>query len=247
MTKISQTTSIPKRTLVIYRLSRNWMLAFSLVFGLFVGAPFLAPIFMRLGWDAAGKAIYFVYSFLCHQLPQRSFFMFGSESMYSLSEIQSVWQNTINPLALRQFIGNTNIGWKVAWSDRMVSMYTSLLFFAWMWYPLRKKIKTLPWWSFLLFLIPMGVDGITHMISDFSGIGQGFRDSNAWLAVLTRNIYSTTFYAGDAIGSFNFWMRLITGILFGLGIVWFGFPYLEEAFVGTAELFETKFRLLDHQ
>jgi hypothetical protein len=25
-------------------------------------------------------------------------------------------------------------------------------------------------------------------------------------------------------------MRLITGVLFGLGIVWFGYPYLDAAF-----------------
>lgn len=79
--------------------------------------------------------------------------------MVSLHEIQYAWQNTINPLVLRQFIGNSEMGWKVAWSDRMVFMYTSILLFAWIWYPLRKKIKPLPWWGFLLFLVPMGVDG----------------------------------------------------------------------------------------
>ncbi len=80
------------------------------------------------------------------------------------------------------------------------------------------------------------------MISDFYGIGQGFRDSNSWLAILTNNICPATFYAGDALGSFNSWMRLITGIPFGLGIVWFGFPFVEEAFNDTARLLETKFR-----
>jgi len=31
---------------------------------------------MNIGWDKAGKAIYFIYSFFCHQLPERSFFLF---------------------------------------------------------------------------------------------------------------------------------------------------------------------------
>jgi uncharacterized membrane protein len=226
---------------VIYRLSRKWMLIFSLLFGLFVGAPFMAPIFMQLGWIGVGKTTYSIYSFLCHQFPQRSYFLFGDKAMFSLGEIQSVWQNTINPLVLRQFIGNAEMGWKVAWSDRMVSMYTSILFFAWIWYPLRKKLKTMPWWIFLLLLVPMGIDGITHMISDIFGIGQGFRDSNAWLATLTNNSYPATFYAGDALGSFNSWMRLITGVIFGLGIVWFGFPYVDEAFSSTAKIIKDKF------
>lgn len=110
-----------------------------------------------------------------------------------------------------------------------------------MWYPLRRKLKPLPWWGFLLFLVPMGIDGVTHMISDFYGIGQGFRYHNAWLAKLTNNSFAPTFYAGDALGSFNSWMRLITGLLFGVGIVWFGFPYLEKVFQETAQTLVTKF------
>ena len=46
----------------------------------------------------------FLHSFFCHQLPERSFFLFGEKSMYSLREIQSAWQDTLNPMILRQFI-----------------------------------------------------------------------------------------------------------------------------------------------
>ena len=77
----------------------------------------------------------------------------------------------------------------------------------------------------------MALDGGTHAISDFtSGIGLGFRDSNTWLAVLTQHVFPTSFYAGDAWGSFNSIMRIATGVLFGLGVVWFAYPYLDEAF-----------------
>lgn len=209
--------------------SRRWLLIFSLFCGLFVGLPFLAPVFMKLGWDAPGRVIYFIYTFLCHQLPQRSFFLFGPRGMYDLSTIQAAWENTLNPLVLRQFIGSPEMGWKVAWSDRMVSMYTSILFFGWMWYPLRKRIKALSLWGLLLFALPIFLDGSSHFVSDFSGIGQGFRDTNAWLAALTNNAFTPGFYSGDALGSFNSWMRLLTGVLFGLGIVWYGFPYVAEA------------------
>jgi hypothetical protein len=44
---------------------------------------------------------------------------------------------------------------------------------------------------------------------------------------VTRKEPHITFYAGDALGSFNSWMRLITGLLGGLGIAWFAFPHLE--------------------
>lgn len=73
------------------------------------------------------------------------------------------------------------------------------------------------------------------MISDFAGIGQGFRDHNVWLAEITNYRFSPAFYAGDGIGSFNSWMRLISGVSFGIGVVLFGFPYLDEIFESNLE------------
>lgn len=207
-------------------IGEHWFAAFLLFYGLWVFIPFLAPVFMHLGWDGAGKAVYFIYSFFCHQLPERSFFFFGQKPMYSLDEIQSAWQHTNNPLILRQFIGNDAMGWKVAWSDRMISFYTSVWAFALLWYPLRRKVKPLSWWGFILLLLPIALDGGTHFLSDFAGIGNGFRDTNMWLVVLTSNSLPATFYASDALGSFNSLMRLLTGPLAGLAIVWLAFPYL---------------------
>ena len=217
-------------------LTRHWFEAFLVVYGLWVFLPFLAPVFMHVGWIGAGRAIYFIYSFFCHQLPERSFFFFGQKTMYSLSEIQAVWQDTANPLILRKFIGNEAMGWKVAWSDRMISFYTGVWLFAVIWYPLRRKIKPLSWWGIILLLLPLAIDGGTHAFSDFAGIGQGFRDTNQWLAILTNNAFPATFYAGDALGSFNSWMRLITGLLAGLGIVWLVFPYIFQTQALNQEL-----------
>jgi uncharacterized membrane protein len=185
---------------------------------------------MHLGWDAPGKAIYWIYSWFCHQFPQRSFFLFGSQFTYSLAEVQKAWQNTSDPLLLRQFIGNSALGWKVAWSDRMVSMYLSTLVFGIWWWPIRRKIKPLPWWGVVLFLLPMAVDGVSHFFSDLPGLGVGFRSSNAWLAALTQQAFPASFYVGEAWGSFNSLARLATGVFFGVGVVWFGFPYMDMAF-----------------
>ena len=222
-------THRPTSLLFSQWLARHWLEAFLVIYGLWVFTPFFAPVFMQIGWAGAGKAIYFVYSFFCHQFPERSFFLFGEKTMYSLNEIQAVWQDTINPLILRKFIGNETMGWKIAWSDRMISFYTSVWVFAVLWYPFRRKIKPLSLWGFVLLLIPITLDGGTHTISDLTGIGQGFRDTNQWLAMLTNNVFSATFYAGDALSSFNSAMRLITGLLAGLAIVWLAFPYIFQA------------------
>lgn len=228
---------------LIYQMSRHWILLFSLGMGSYVGLPWLAPILMRLGWTDAGNVIYAVYSTQCHQMPQRSFFVFGPEGMYSLAQIQAAWTNTTNPMILRQFVGNAQMGWKVAWSDRMVSMYSSLLPFAWLWSKLRGRRRPLPWWGVLVCLLPMALDGGTHAISDvLGGIGGGFRDSNAWLAALTHNTWPASFYAGDALGSFNSTMRLMTGVFFAFAVVWFVFPYLQTSMDDVAHKLEYKFQ-----
>lgn len=227
-------------TRFFYQISLHWLAAFGIILGLYVGLPFLAPVFMHLGLNTAGQVIYAIYSTQCHQLPERSFFLFGPQVMYPLSNIQAVFQQTFDPLILRQFIGNPEFGWKVAWSDRMVSMYTSILVFGLIWGAMRRRIKPLPWWGFFLFLLPLALDGGTHFISDLAGIAHGFRDSNAWLAALTHNAFPARFYSGDALGSFNSWMRLLSGVLFGMGVVWFSFPYLEESFAELTRYLETR-------
>lgn len=59
----------------ILRLSRHWLMIFNLVFGLYAGLPLLAPLLMSWGQSRPANVIYFVYQFLCHQMPSRSFFI----------------------------------------------------------------------------------------------------------------------------------------------------------------------------
>jgi uncharacterized membrane protein len=237
-----QAVTIETNRLVLL-VSRHWLLIFNVAFGLFVGLPWLAPLFIEVGWSRAAHAIYSFYAPQCHQLPQRSFFLFGDKPMYSLAEIQAAWQDTNNPAILRQFIGNTDMGWKVAWSDRMVSMYTSIPLFGLLYWPFRRRLKPLSLWTFALMLLPMVIDGGTHLISDLTaGIGAGFRDNNVWLAELTNYAFPGTFYSGDALGSFNSWMRLLTGVLFGLGIVWLSYPHFEKLLSEAARQIEVKFQ-----
>lgn len=212
-------------------LTRHWLLYVNVLLGALVLAPFAAPALMAIGATEPANAIYLFYSFLCHQLPQRSFFLLGPKVSYSLAEIGAVWQYD-GFITLREFIGNSEMGWKVAWSDRMVSMYGSLwiggLFFA----LLRRRSPRLSpaAWLFLA-IVPIGLDGFSHMINDIvAGFsGAGFRDTNAWLQFLTGNIFPATFYAGDALGSFNNLARLVTGGLFGLTTIWFLYPFVEAA------------------
>ena len=221
---------------------RHWLLIFNLLWGIFVITPWLAPVLMTSGNEGVARAIYLVYGTQCHQLPQRSFFLFGTKAMYSLSEIQAAWRDTNHPLILRQFAGNPELGWKVAWSDRMVSMYTSVFIAGLLYALVRRRLKLLPLKVLPLFILPLAVDGSTHLVSDFAGIGQGFRDSNAWLAAITGNALPAWFYAGDALGSINSWLRLITGVLFGVGVVGVVYPYINQFACESRRELEVKLR-----
>jgi uncharacterized membrane protein len=190
-------------------ISRNSFFLLLMFFIVLVALPWFAPLFMKWGWDAAGHAIYRIYSLLCHQLPQRSFFLFGPQVSYSLEQLKEVGVNTFDMLELRSFIGTPAMGYKVAWSDRMVSLYSSLPLAGLMFKALRKRTPRLPFWGLILLTLPMVIDGASHFVSDIAGIGQGFRAANSWLVSLTGGIFSDSFYAGAAMGSFNSWMRFL--------------------------------------
>lgn len=223
----------------------HWVLVFAVLFGLINVLPFLAPVFMRLNWISPASLIYTLYSPMCHQMAQRSFFLFGAQPMYNLAELPlSLAGNTTTDMTtLRLFLGNPDFGWKVAWSDRMVYMYGA----AWLagmvfsWLRRHRTIKPLSLVGFALLLLPMLVDGGTHLLSDMAGgLTGGFRYENPWLAALTGNLLPTWFYGGDALGSFNSWMRLLTGLAFGIGTVWMAYPYLDSAMADTARVLRGK-------
>ncbi len=212
-----------------HSLIRHWLLFFNLSLGIWTLLPWLAPILMRLGWYRPAWWIYFIYGLFCHQLPQRSWFLFGPHLTPSLAAIQVASGEDADFFALRHFLGTPELGWKLAWSDRMVSFYGGWFLFGLLYALLRGRVRGLRWQAAALFLLPMAVDGITHMISDLWGVTAGFRQTNAWLAVLTGNLLPPTFYAGDAWGSFNSLARLVTGLGAAFGLIFWLLPLVDRA------------------
>lgn len=213
-------------------LSRHWLALFNIFVGVVVVLPYLAPVFMWLGLTGVADRIYFLYMILGHQLPQRSIFLFGPRLMYSLPEITAYTQS-ISPLVLKEFTGNAQLGWKVAYSDRLMAWYGGFWIASLVYAAIRRRVRPLPFWGLILFSLPMLIDGTTHLISDIqiaNQFGTGFRDTNLWLAQLSGNALPLWFVAGDAVGSFNSIMRWISGALFGIGLAWFLLPWAENTF-----------------
>src|SRR5579862_4497034 len=148
----------------------HWVLIFSVLYGIVMVVPFLAPVFMRLGWVGPAQTIYFIYSFLCHQMAQRCFFLFGVQPMYNAAQLPLTLTGSMDTdmLSLRAFTGNASLGWKVAWSDRMVYMYGAMWLGGMLYGFLRQRrpIRPLSIIGFVMLLVPMAVDGGTHWLSD---------------------------------------------------------------------------------
>jgi hypothetical protein len=132
----------------------HWIFIVSVAVGILVVTPFLAPVFMHLGWTGLGGLIYGLYSAQCHQMAQRSIFLFGPQAMFNLPQLPvSLTENIVTDMqALGAFVGNPEMGWRAAWSDRMVYMYGGIwllgIYFGWV-----KRYRCIRPLSFTQFIV----------------------------------------------------------------------------------------------
>lgn len=230
----TRTRPLGQEVSLVSRLSRHWLTCLTLITGIWVTLPWLAPILMHTGQTQAAWLIYLLYAPQCHQLPQRSYFMFGEQLMLPLDQIMAI-TGARDPLTLRWFIGTPALGWKVAWSDRMVSLYTPLFVGAVLYGLMGRRWSAVRWsWVLALPYLPLLLDVGSHILDDTLRIG--FRATNGWLVVLTGGVFDPRFYSGDAVGSFNWWMRLITGLVAGFAFVRHVYPHLNRGFAAMARV-----------
>ncbi|MBL7161777.1 MAG: DUF2085 domain-containing protein [Anaerolineales bacterium] len=217
--------------------SKRYMLVFNLFVLIYVGLPVLAPVFQRAGITAPANAIYWAYSGLCHQLSYRSFFIFGEQPIYpraaadidgyqTFNEATGLDENTLIPA--RQFVGNDQVGYKLALCQRDMAIYGAMLFFGVLFVLTGRQIKALPWWIWVLLgLFPIGLDGGSQLVGMFVSAFEG----SFWetLAQFFPPRESTPF------------LRVLTGFLFGFTTAWFGYPLVEETMVETRLMLTKKF------
>ena len=61
---------------------RHWLLILNGIAVLYAALPWIAPLLQQAGFRRAGRLIFALYSGLCHQLPERSFFVDGYQVCY---------------------------------------------------------------------------------------------------------------------------------------------------------------------
>ena len=167
---------------LVIGMARHWLAIFNTVWAIYLFTPFLAPIFMHIGWEAPATVIYAIYSVLCHQLPDHSYFLFGPSLVPQTPElIAGGMQVTDSLLIERSFIGNAEIGWKVALCQRDVAIYAGVLAAGLSYALVRHRTKPLPFKVFVLLAIPIAIDGGSQLI--------GLRESNWVLRTVTGAMF----------------------------------------------------------
>jgi uncharacterized membrane protein len=207
----------------VFWLSKHWLAVFNSFAFLYVGLPALAPVLMALGIEGPAQVIYTVYSRLCNQLPQRSWFFFGPQLSYTVEEL-SEWIGT-DALAgawAHGFVGNEAIGFKCAHCQRCTAIYGAIFLFGVLYGLSHRRIKSLPIWAYVVFgLLPMAFDG-------------GYQFMTYLLAFLIPNV-------GVLPHETTPLMRVITGTLFGLCTVWLAYPLVQESMNEVRESLHKRF------
>jgi uncharacterized membrane protein len=223
----------------IYWVGRNWSAAVSVLLGVYVGLPILAPVLMNAGATGPADAIYRLYSPMCHQMASRSFFLFGEQVAYprelagtDMTPIDAYWDSrpalqgvprypeTASELAqqlaaLRAERGDERLGFKMALCERDIAIYGFLFLGAVLYGVVRRfrRPPRLPFWLFLIVgLAPIALDGFSQL---FGTYGQALD-----IAFFQQEIFhreSTPF------------MRTATGALFGFTLIWTFFPYVDRS------------------
>lgn len=212
---------------LFYWLTQRYMLIFNGFTFLYVGLAFLAPVLLNGGSVGSANLIYSVYGRLCHQLSFRSWFLFGEQAAYpreiaDLPGMMTYAEATGNdPYDLEtavQFRGNEILGYKVAFCQRDIAIYGAILLFGILFSLTKRKIPGLPlaaW--FILGIVPIGLDGVSQIISQLPWHILPLRESTPLL-------------------------RTITGGLFGFTTAWFGYPIVEESMRETRKIMAVKLK-----
>jgi uncharacterized membrane protein len=166
----------------IYHLAKHWLAAFNLLLGTYLFLPLLAPMLMAYGTPQLGRLIYTVYRPACHQLPERTFFLFGPRMTYTLQELWALGVIMPNDdiFARQLFLGAAQVGYKMALCERDVAIYGGMLVAGLAFGLVRKRLGPLPLLAFLLCLIPLAIDGGTQLFM--------LRESNWFLRTLTGGL-----------------------------------------------------------
>lgn len=212
---------------VLYWFSKHYLFVINLFLAIYIGLPFLAPMLQKAGFTEVSSMIYSAYKYSCHQLAFRSFFLFGEQPIYPREAAgiegfetfqDATGINERDIYASKNFIGNEQIGYKVAFCERDLAIFGAMLLFGIYFWATGRKNKQIPFiWVIIIGFIPLGIDGFSQLLTEFPWFTLwDFRESTPFL-------------------------RLFTGSLLGIMLGWYGYPLFEESMQQTRTALAAKF------
>jgi uncharacterized membrane protein len=231
--RVQRAATVSNADRLSYWFSNRYLLVFNLLVFLYVGIPFLAPVLMNAGARAPATLIYRAYGAVCHQLSFRSWFLFGEQPVYpreaaglndaytSFGDATGIDEEDL--FTARNFVGNDQIGYKIAFCERDVAIYGGILLFGLLFAALSRRIPTIPWYLWILVgILPIALDGFSQLLSQPPFNLWAYRESTPLL-------------------------RTLTGFLFGFTTAWFGYPQVEFTMKDTRRILAHKFARLASQ
>lgn len=238
--KLKKSQKLTRGDRVSFWIAKRYLLLVNLFVFLYVGLPFLAPALMKAGATLPAKIIYRMYSPLCHQFGFRSFFLFGPQAFYPTAGAHIAGYETFEQATgilnlddpysqtrfdARRFIGNEEVGYKIAICERDVAIYLSILAFGLLYAATGRRLKPLHWMLWLaLAIAPMALDGFSQLFSQFNW---------DWLRIYLPYRESPPVF------------RVVTGILFGFFTAWFAYPNMEESMKETRQYYIKKLAVIE--
>jgi len=157
--------------------STHWLLMANLAIALYLGLPILAPVLAHAGYERAAGLIHRICKPLCHQLPERSFFLYGRQWAYSYKELSQM----LGGLVPARYQGGPGIGFKVAVCQRCVAIYAAMelagILFIW----LRGRLRAMSVKQFAMVIAPLTIDGLGQLFHLWT--------STWWSRVLTGALF----------------------------------------------------------
>jgi len=158
-------------------LRRHWVRLANLAVGVFVLLPLLAPVLMAVGRPELAAPIYTAYHLVCHQWAFRSYFLFGPELIYG----PDVLSQLVGTNEMYGLLGSPALGYKVAFCERDLAIYLTVLLAGLAYGRLRGYVGGLSLPGYTLLIAPMALDGFTQLF--------GWRESTPELRVLTGALF----------------------------------------------------------
>ena len=166
-------------------LAHHWLILVAASIGLYLGLAFAAPLLDMAGMERGSSAVYFVFRFACHQLPQRSWLLGGRSATVDWPTVQdhlgldggNEWQ------AFHRPVRDPLLGYQVALCQRDVAIFGGLFLvtLALAVVRRRRRVRSLPLRLYALAALPLAVDGLSQMA--------GLRESTPLLRTVTGALF----------------------------------------------------------